>query len=121
MLLKLDENLPVRLKERLAALGYDVDTVMDEGLRGASDDDVWARSQIDGRFLVTQDLDFSDLRAFAPGTHHGILLVRLPEDEQWRAHEHIAAWMGSEEAKTWGGCLVVATLNRIRVRRPELQ
>ncbi len=36
-------------------------------------------AQAEGRFLITQDLDFSDVRRFQPGTHHGLLLVRLPE------------------------------------------
>ena len=29
------------------------------------------------RFLITQDLDFSDIRRYTPETHHGIFLVRL--------------------------------------------
>ena len=82
MKLKLDENLPGSAAPRLAALGFDVDTVLDEGLRGQSDDTVWAAAQREQRFLVTQDLDFSDLRRFAPGTHEGVLIVRLPDSEQ---------------------------------------
>ncbi len=38
---------------------------------------VGSAAQRDGRFLITQDLDFSDARRFAPGTHYGILLMRL--------------------------------------------
>ncbi|MCC6898753.1 MAG: DUF5615 family PIN-like protein [Polyangiaceae bacterium] len=82
MKLKLDENLPATLATRLRALGFDADTVLDEGLGGRSDGDVWAAAQTAGRFLVTQDLDFSDARVFAPGTHHGILLARVPDDER---------------------------------------
>ena len=33
-------------------------------------------AQSDGRFLITQDLDFSDAREYVPGTHHGLLRVR---------------------------------------------
>jgi hypothetical protein len=29
------------------------------------------------RFLITQDLDFSDMRRYAPGSHAGVLFVRL--------------------------------------------
>jgi hypothetical protein len=32
-----------------------------------------------GDFSSTQDLDFSDTRMFAPGTHHGILLVNASQ------------------------------------------
>jgi predicted nuclease of predicted toxin-antitoxin system len=82
--LKLDENIPRSAASRLAALGLDVDTVLDENLGGHPDVDVWAASQAEARVLVTQDLDFSDIRQFAAGTHHGIVLVRLPDAEQWR-------------------------------------
>ena len=33
------------------------------------DDVVWSAAQAHGRFLVTQDLDVSDVRKYAPGTH----------------------------------------------------
>jgi predicted nuclease of predicted toxin-antitoxin system len=73
----------------LAVLGFDVDTVLDEGLSGHADDSVWAAAQREQRFLVTQDLDFSDSRRFAPRTHAGILIVRLPDSEQWRVADHL--------------------------------
>ncbi|HWZ88628.1 MAG TPA: DUF5615 family PIN-like protein [Polyangiaceae bacterium] len=82
MKLKLDENLPESAATRLAALGYDVDTALAEQLGGRNDDDVWAAAQAEGRFLVTHDLDFSDARRFRPGSHAGVLIVRLPDSEQ---------------------------------------
>jgi predicted nuclease of predicted toxin-antitoxin system len=42
-----------------------------------ADCEVWEAAQRDERFLITQDLDFSDVRRFVPGSHRGILLVRL--------------------------------------------
>jgi len=77
MKIKLDENLPVRLAGMLASLGHDADSVFAEGLAGSSDPVVWHAAQAAGRFFITQDLDFSDLRAYQPGTHPGILVVRL--------------------------------------------
>ncbi|MGA1988201.1 MAG: DUF5615 family PIN-like protein [Candidatus Sulfotelmatobacter sp.] len=75
MKIKLDENLPVSLTLILSSLQHDVHTVAEENLSGSSDREVWEAAQRDARFLITQDLDFSDLRRFAPGTHCGILLV----------------------------------------------
>lgn len=77
MNLKLDENLPESLAKDLARFNHDVDTVRIEGLAGQSDPDVWKGAQNSGRFLITQDLDFPDVRRFVPGTHHGLMLVRL--------------------------------------------
>ena len=77
MKVKLDENLPFRLASVLTRLGHDVHTLRDEGLLGRSDKQIWERAQQESRFLITQDMDFSDSRKFAPGSHHGILLLRL--------------------------------------------
>ena len=77
MKLKLDENLPESLVQALSALGHDTDNVRLEGIVGHDDSDVWKAAQASGRFLITQDLDFSDVRQFAPGTHQGLMLVRL--------------------------------------------
>jgi predicted nuclease of predicted toxin-antitoxin system len=79
MRIKLDENISVRLVTALDALGHGVDSVPQEGLTGKPDPDVWSNAQECGRFLITQDLDFSEVRRYAPGTHHGLLLVRLKQ------------------------------------------
>jgi predicted nuclease of predicted toxin-antitoxin system len=75
--IKLDENLPAGLAATLGSLGHDVETVPMEGLGGKQDEIIWATAQAEARFLITQDLDFSDIRKYQPGLHHGILLVRL--------------------------------------------
>jgi len=75
MNIKLDENMPAGLAPILSGLGHNVETVVQEGMEGWTDPDIWERVQQETRFLITQDLDFSDVRRFAPGTHQGILLV----------------------------------------------
>jgi predicted nuclease of predicted toxin-antitoxin system len=91
MKIKLDENLPTRLGALLESLGHLVDTVADEGLTGRPDADVWIAAQKEGRFLITQDLDFSDTRQFQPGTHSGLLLVRLREPGANALLQHVAS------------------------------
>lgn len=118
MKLKLDENLPGSARVRLAALGFDVDTVVDEGLGGKSDDDVWRAAQAEGRFFITLDLDFSDIRRFAPGTHAGLMLVRLPDDEQPRSADYVVASFSLPEARSWTGAVVVVSPAKIRVLAP---
>ena len=118
MRIKLDENLPAGLVPLLTALGHEVDTVPAEDIGGKDDDVVWRTAQAEGRFLVTQDLDFSDVRKYAPGTHHGLLLVRLPQPGRIALQERVSSLFRTEAVETWSGCLVTATLRKIRVRRP---
>lgn len=118
MKIKLDENIPVALAAILNARGHDTDTVPDEELNGKPDPDIWRETQHAGRFLITQDLDFSDLRQFQPGTHHGLLLVRLVNPSRQSLIEHISLTFNSEDVETWQRCFVVLTDRKIRIRHP---
>jgi len=53
--LKLDENLPLSISIRLAAIRVDTDTVLAEGLGGRSDAEVWQASQIAARFDLRRE------------------------------------------------------------------
>jgi predicted nuclease of predicted toxin-antitoxin system len=117
--IKLDENLPVRLVAVLTRLGHNVDTVRTEQLTGRADPDVWSAAQAAQRFLITQDLDFSDVRRYTPGTHAGLLLVRLTRPGRNALFERVSTVFQTEKIEDWTGCLVVATEQKIRIRRQE--
>lgn len=116
MKIKLDENLPARLAERLQRAGHDVETVQSEGLVGCADAELWSVVCTEGRFLITQDLDFSDARRFQPGTHAGLLLIRLRQP----GANALLTTMESVlvELEQWAGCFVVLTEHKLRVLRP---
>ena len=118
MKIKLDENLPVSLKSTIENLGHDVDTTQHEGLRGSTDREVWEAAQKSGRFLVTQDLDFSDIRRFAPGSHHGLLLVRLRSPDLRILIDRVTELFRSDDSDGWTRCVVIATDRKVRVLRP---
>ena len=118
MKIKLDENLPARLVAALGSLGHDVDTVPSERLAGRDDVSEWSASQRAGRFLITQDLDFSDIRRYAPGTHDGLLLIRLMRPGRTALFERVHSLFKSERVEEWTKCLVVATDRKVRIKRP---
>ena len=119
MKLKLDENLPESLVQELAALSHNVDNVRMEGIAGESDPNVWRAAQSSGRFLITQDLDFSDIRRFAPGTHHGLMLVRLRLPGRRALAARISEVFRLEESALWARCFVLLTDRKLRVQRPS--
>lgn len=69
MKFKLDENVPALVHATLVGSGHDAHTVAEEQLAGANDDAVLEASLAEGRVLITLDLDFSDIRAYPPGSH----------------------------------------------------
>ncbi len=121
MNIKLDENLPEALVPILAELGHGTDTVPQENLTGQDDETVWDAAQQAGRFLITQDLDFSDSQKFVPGTHYSILLLRLRDPGRLALLQIVRLLFEMEPVETWHGCLVVATERKLRVVRPPEQ
>lgn len=118
MRIKLDENMPAGLSDTLTQLGHAVETVPAEGLAGRSDDAVWAAAQHERRFLITQDLDFADARRYQPGTHAGLLLVRLRRPGRTALAHLVQRLFEAEDVAAWDGCLIVATEAKLRIRRP---
>jgi predicted nuclease of predicted toxin-antitoxin system len=118
MKIKLDENLTARLSAVLSSLGHEVHTVFDEGLEGKSDDQVWRVTQAEHRFLITQDSAFADVRSYPPGTHFGILHLRLGTKDRLAQISRVAELFASEDPSSRARCLVVATETKVRVVRP---
>ena len=119
MRIKLDENLPSRLARRLTALGHDVQTAGEEGIAGNVDAVIWEVAQREARFPVTQDMDFSDTRRFAPGSHCGILLIRLRTPSRRALIKRVEDLFREEDVSSWPRCFIVATERKVRVRRPR--
>jgi predicted nuclease of predicted toxin-antitoxin system len=118
--IKVDECLHHSIAVRLRAVGYDADSVRDENLEGRPDSIIWAAAFYEQRMLITVDLDFSDARAYVPGTHPGIFIVRLPQAEQRNTPDYVLSWFADRAVvESWAGCFVVATEKKIRVRRPS--
>jgi hypothetical protein len=64
---------------RLTSAGHDVDTVGEEGLSGVPDPDVVAAAAAAGRVLISLHVGLADIRAYPPGSHAGIVVVRLTD------------------------------------------
>ena len=118
MKVKLDENMPESAIDLLQAVGHDVDTARAEGLQGANDPPVLAAAAIAERLLVTLDRGLGDVRAYPPGTHAGVLVLRLDHQSPRairREMEQIAATVDLDDLS---GCIAVWRNGDLRVRRP---
>jgi predicted nuclease of predicted toxin-antitoxin system len=80
---------------------------------------VWNAAQQTGRILITQDLDFSDIRRFSPGNHHGLVLVRLRAPGRLALSRRVREVFSSEPVQSWESCFVVITDIKVRVRGPK--
>ncbi|MBC8115819.1 MAG: DUF5615 family PIN-like protein [Candidatus Saccharimonas sp.] len=76
MRFKIDENLSNEVVLRLRAAGHDAISIPEQQMSGKSDDEVSTVCQSEQRALLTLDLDFSDIRRFAPADYAGIIILR---------------------------------------------
>jgi predicted nuclease of predicted toxin-antitoxin system len=84
MRFKVDENLHDDVAALLASHGHDAHTVHTEGLRGCDDGALAQHCRVEGRTIVTLDLDFADIRTFPPAAQPGMIVLRV--GDQSRRH-----------------------------------
>jgi predicted nuclease of predicted toxin-antitoxin system len=115
MKIKLDQNLSISLREVLAALNHDVDTVFDEGLTGVDDVAVLHAASSQDRILFTLDTDFLNLKAYPPGKHSGIVVFRPPRQGALTLAKFVRAFVLSSDLRRHQRRTTIVERTRIRV------
>jgi predicted nuclease of predicted toxin-antitoxin system len=113
---KLDENLPRRVEPALRDLGHDVETAISEGLAGAVDPILLAACAAEDRLLITLDLDFADIRAYPPGSHRGVWVLRPAEQTFNAILDLVRAGVRLSAVERTVGQLWVIDKKRVRIR-----
>jgi predicted nuclease of predicted toxin-antitoxin system len=114
-----DENLPPSVGCFMRDRGFDVKEVREAGMAGASDDAIKSLAKEEGRTLLTLDKHFSNILAYSPGSHYGIVLVRIHPpliDDIITALNQLFRKLDITVMK---GALVILERKGFRVRRPS--
>jgi predicted nuclease of predicted toxin-antitoxin system len=115
---KLDENLPASSAAILAGAGHDVDTVGQEGLSGAPDPEVVAAAAAAGRVLISLDVGLGDIRAYPPGSHAGIVVLRLTDQSAAAVGKAVSDLAALTNADGLAGAVSVLQRGLLRIRHP---
>jgi len=115
--IKVDEDLPAEIADLLRVPGHDVQTVVQEGLTGTPDDRVWGVAQEEGRCLFTADKGFANAHIHPPGTHAGIVLLRLPRESRAGYVRLIERLLADLDFESAAGAIIVVTPEAIRIHR----
>lgn len=114
-----DEDMPRSTAAVLRQAGHAAVDVRDVGLRGRSDDEVFARAQVTGAALITADKGFSNVLSFPPGTHAGLIVVRVPNELPTpQVNREVLRALAELEGEELRGLLVIVEVGRTRIRRP---
>ena len=115
---KIDENLPIEVRELLRQSGFDALTVSDQNLGGHPDVDVAAVCRSELRALLTFDLDFADTTRYPPAHYAGIIVLRLTRQDKLHVVDVVTALVPhlTDEGALRGRLWIVEE-TRIRVRQ----
>ena len=116
MKFKLDENPPHECVDVFRLGGCTADTVNEEELSGAADGEVIARCESEQRILVTLDLDFADVRAYPPGSHPGIIVLRPSSQDKRQLLALTTRLLAIFARRSPAGQLWIVDQRKIRVR-----
>ena len=116
MKLKLDENLGRLVAKLLRDRGHDVQTVPEERLCAAPDQDLIQACCAERRCLVTLDLEFGNPFLFTPTEYAGIVVLRLPRKRlSGDLLQTVETLMGALSREDPVGKLWIVQKGRIRV------
>lgn len=96
---------------------HDSVTVADQGWEGLADGELWQGIQAEGRWLVTADKEFADVRRFPPGAHAGVILLRLVRQNRRGYALLMEKLLMQDELDELAGAVIVVNEQGIRVRR----
>lgn len=118
MKLKLDENLSRHLKAQLEAFDHDVQTARDQNLLSQPDAIIARAARDERRMVFSLDTDFADIRAYAPGTHPGIVVFRPTSFGPLAVNRFVEEFVRAAKLEDLAGCLVIVEPGRMRIRHP---
>ena len=119
MKFKIDENLPVEYVDILVDAGHDATSVFSQNLQGRPDSQIIDACQAENRSLITQDLDFADIRSYPPENYPGLAVLRLSKQDKYSLIEALQRVLPSFESEALRGRLWIIEDQRIRIRGGE--
>jgi predicted nuclease of predicted toxin-antitoxin system len=116
----LDMNLPPALADWLRSEGHDAVHACDLGYLQLPDHEIFVRATEDRRVVVSFDLDFGEIAAFARGGGTGVVLLRLRSARHSYLQERLRTAILEVSEAFEAGAIILVEDARIRIRRfPE--
>ena len=116
MRFKVDENLHSEVATALTDRGHDAATVHLQRMTGADDRILADHCRLEGRALVTLDLDFADIRSYPPAETPGIIVFRLRDQSRPRVRRLLSRVLDLLDHQPLAAKLWIVSERGVRVR-----
>ena len=114
----IDNALSPLIAERLSDAGHDAAHVRDYGLAAGSDEDIFARAELEQRIVVSADTDFGTLLATRQRRSPSVVLFRHGTERRPEQQASLLlANLPVVEADLLAGSVVVIEPGRLRIRQ----
>ncbi len=113
---KLDENIPIKLKDFLLDFGHTSSTVFEEHISGIRDKDLIEICLKRGFVFITLDNDFSNIISYPFGSHCGIIVVKIKSqgiDSVVEALQRLLDFVGIKKVEN---AITIIEQDRIKIR-----
>lgn len=118
MKMVLDENIHRSLGDVIQKLGHEILDIRDHGLRGKPDEVVFNFAQKHEAALISEDMGFASIIRFPLGSHHGIIILRFPNQMSTETiNEKVYAAFQKIAPIDMRGNLIIIAPENIRMRR----
>ncbi|BDA73090.1 hypothetical protein CAL7716_072560 [Calothrix sp. PCC 7716] len=112
-----DMGISLRTVAWLRDAGYDTVHLRDEGLQQLPDDEILIKARIEGRILLTVDLDFAQLLAVSGELLPSVILFRLGNKNYNAINERLTEVLRQCQEDLEAGSIISVTNETFRVRR----
>lgn len=96
---------------------HSVETVRDAELLGQDDPALLAHAVQRDQILITNDLDFGDIRHYPPPHHCGVIVLRIRSRTINRVHAVLQQFLETMTQEKMRGALAIIDAVKYRVRR----
>lgn len=110
-----DENIAPRVVKSLRQEKFNVLSVYEEKLSGASDEELLKFAQKEKRIIITHDKDFGNLIHQPFQTHGGVILLRLRNQSPQNVINHLIPLLKKVKPSKIKNRLVVFQEGKIRI------
>ena len=116
-----DMPLSVDTAAWLRTKGHDAVHLRDQGLQRLPDDQIIQKAKAEGRVIVTMDVGFSHLLAFARESSPSMVLLRIVDARPQSIHQLLDHALPLLDAELQKGAIAVVEEHAVRVHRLPIQ
>ena len=111
-----DMGISPRVISALRERGHDALHLQEEGLGRLPDGEILAKALVEGRVLLTHDLDFGDLLAASRGKLPSVIIFRLKDMRAENVQVHLFSILDKQSTALENGVICSVTERKVRIR-----